>query len=189
MDLATVRRDELREVAAATVLAIVAVSAYGMLAPTSSEVVTLDDSGISGISGSDLGDVAWLLVIFLGAFSVGAIGWALVVERRRPWPLGPRRIENRPREWWTVVPLVGALFASSVLLGFVWPDVDFESRLYAVAGRDDIAMHLVSSPTMWALRLVVWLAALGILTPLAHAAARAWRARRRPYPATEAPAP
>ena len=86
------------------------------------------------------------------------------------------------------VPLLPAILSPG-LVNLVLPHSQIEGEVLAVAGRDDILVHVISSPTADAVGLVAWLAAFALGAPVGQAAERAWRARRARRVGEALPAP
>jgi hypothetical protein len=188
MGTATVARTELREITAVSLLEIVAVTAYGMLSPTKTEILALSSCCIQNRTDQRLEDGLGLIVVLLGAYLVASIGWSVLVQRRMPWPFGPRQAPTEGGGWWIVLAGAAAIL-STVFVNLVWPHSQIEGELVAVAGRDDILVHVISSPSADALAMVAWLAAFALGAPVGQAAERAWRARRARSVRNALPAP
>jgi hypothetical protein len=105
---------------AAVVTAIVAMTILGLCAPWSvlwAVPVPPDSLGFID-SDVDLGSLAAVVALFLGGMIGGWFGWAILMQHRRPWPLGPRLSSERMTSRWPlrVAPfLVAYLFARMLM--------------------------------------------------------------------------
>jgi hypothetical protein len=106
---------------AGAIAAIIALAAWGTLAPWAVDWVELGSDGPiahSGIFEVRAGIETLLGAAFLaGGFVAGRWGWAIVVQRRRPWPLARRRADEQVTYRWPLVavPYVTAYLAARLL--------------------------------------------------------------------------
>jgi hypothetical protein len=101
-------RDQFRELGAAIVVTMLAVTWYGLNAPTRIEERTAT---------SPIQDPVfdWLPILLIaGAFFGTWLAWVIVVERRLPWPFGERR-KLPPGSAWAAIPNAIAFLASLVV--------------------------------------------------------------------------
>ena len=118
------RRRGLHCLAAALVTAIIAVTVAGLAAPWSVDVLVPLSSDIQEFYPSGIVEVVTdpavagaLCAVLVGALVVGWLGWAVVAQRRRPWPLGPRSSGSQSNGPW---PLLGwPVFTALVIAGWL----------------------------------------------------------------------
>ena len=121
-DAALLRRD-VGAVGAGFVLAIILTTAWGIACPITwihlpeASMVVVED--VDPLASAIVGVAA-----FIGGMLAGWWGWALLVERRRPWPFAPRgpRLDAR---WQVTVPPLAAAIVSVNMLRRLVPDEAF----------------------------------------------------------------
>lgn len=115
-DLPATRRDETREMAAATVVGIGAVTAFaGLVLPNTATTVALATAAPIG----QFPHVVVLGGVLAAGMLVGGFTWALAVERRKPWPFGDGPARRSPR-FDVFIGLVGMMIAT-VAATLFWP--------------------------------------------------------------------
>jgi hypothetical protein len=103
------RRDEVREIASGSLLAIVVIVAWSIVAPVRIEIVDPFQR--------DWGEVLPSLLFGI-ALMAGLVGWILLVERRRPWPMAPPAGRT---SWFVWIVFVLAVTFTSAWARQNWP--------------------------------------------------------------------
>ena len=152
-DLATQRRDEFRQISVVTIVTIIVMTAYALSAPVSvSERTPVDPPSAAGFD--------WKLPLLIVASVFGTwFAWVLVVERRRPWPIGKRR-DRQPDTAWTAIPAIGAWVVAQFIRSSWTPasGVYFrgENEPYLVVSTPvDLARDLVLFGLCWSIAQAV----------------------------------
>jgi hypothetical protein len=105
------RRDEIREYASGSLLAVGVIFAWSIVAPVRIEIVDPFER--------DWGRVLPGL-LFVAAFMTGVLGWILVIERRRPWPMAQ---PVSGRSWFAGIVLFFAIAFTGLWAWENWPAV------------------------------------------------------------------
>lgn len=149
---AGVTRNGARIGAASAVAMVVALTAYGFLAPPTFTRLTFDD--LFGDPGS-FGALVGGLAIGLGVLASGSVLGTRFFEGRWPWPVGPRVKASVRRRW-----LPALLSNAALILGMrlIQPALPHASGLYVLPETPDAWLR-VDAPVDYALLGVVALLA------------------------------
>jgi hypothetical protein len=165
------RRDELRTSAAALVVAIVLITAVGLLAPTTIErtdvAAPVNPLGTIGVT---LG----ILAILIASLVVGYVIAARVIQHRWIWPIGPR-VERPPRSnpnWPAFVATGVVLFGRRLLPNDGYPNL--ASGTYVIPGTTAEVIR-VQAPVDFAFVLVSGMLAWVFAFALVIVAVTVWR--------------